>query len=318
MPIKKKLQKVFHFVKQVFQEYIADNVLKYSASLSYYTILSLGPLLVLLITITSIIYKEDAVRGELYNSLKGMLGSEAALEIQDGVAKMGLSTDITFANIVSGIVLFIGATGIFNEMQDSLNRIWGLRLKARRVWWRVLVDRLVSFSLILSLGFVLLVSLALNAVVNLVGEQIGQVFGNSGHNLILFMNTGLAFLISAALFATIFKVLPDARIKWRDVVVGALITAALFSLGKYVIGLYISKSKFTSIYGTAGTVMIMMVWVYYSSATLYLGAVFTKVYASQFGSRILPSEYSVWIRTEEVPVEQVTLNEKTDTSTSIS
>ena len=162
--MKKKLIHIFHFVKQVFQEYIADNVLKYSASLSYYTVLSLGPLLVLLISITSIVYKEEAVRGELQNSLKDMIGQQAAKQIEESINYLNFSHDLTFANVVSVIVLLIGATGIFNEMQDSLNKIWGLRIKARRAWWKILIDRLISFSLILSLGFVLLVSLALGVI----------------------------------------------------------------------------------------------------------------------------------------------------------
>ena len=307
--MKKTAKGIYRFTRQVFHEYIADNVLKYSASLSYYTIISLGPLLVLIITFTSIIYKEDALKGELYESLKEMIGSQAAIQIQEGIKNITFSTDITFANIVSAIVLFIGATGIFAEMQDSLNKIWGLKLKARSAWWKILTDRLLSFSLILSLGFVLLVSLALNALVSALSSKISEVFGATGSTIIIGLNTAIGFIISTLLFATIFKVLPDARIKWKDVFVGAIITALLFALGKYVIGLYIGNSKFTSVYSTAGTVMIMMVWVYYSSAILYLGAVFTKVYATNHGSKIYPSEYSVWIKTEEIPVSHVTLHD---------
>lgn len=310
--MKKKILKIFHFIKQVFQEYIADNVLKYSASLSYYTILSLGPLLVLLISLTSILYKEEAVKGELNDSLKHMIGADAAVQIEKGVNYLNFSSDLTFANVVSGIVLFIGATGIFNEMQDSLNKIWGLRIKARRVWWKLLIDRLISFSLILSLGFVLLVSLALNAIVNTVGTEIGSFFGQTGGNFIMVSNTILSFVITTLLFATILKILPDARIKWKDIFVGAIVTALFFGLGKYVISLYISKSKFMSVYGTAGAILLMMVWVYYSSAIFYLGAVFTKVYATLYGHKIYPTEHSVWIKTEEIPVSDVTLSDKVE------
>lgn len=306
--MKKTAKGIYRFTRQVFHEYIADNVLKYSASLSYYTIISLGPLLVLIITFTSIIYKEDALKGELYESLKEMIGSQAAIQIQEGIKNITFSTDITFANIVSAIVLFIGATGIFAEMQDSLNKIWGLKLKARSAWWKILTDRLLSFShikpWICIAGF-----LALNALVSALSSKISEVFGATGSTIIIGLNTAIGFIISTLLFATIFKVLPDARIKWKDVFVGAIITALLFALGKYVIGLYIGNSKFTSVYSTAGTVMIMMVWVYYSSAILYLGAVFTKVYATNHGSKIYPSEYSVWIKTEEIPVSHVTLHD---------
>ena len=208
-------------------------------------------------------------------------------------------------------MLIIGATGIFGEIQDSLNRIWGLKIKTRKVWWKLLFDRLRSFSLILSLGFVLIVSLILNALVARLSTGISRLLKIDDDLLLLLSDNMLSFLIVVLLFATIFKVLPDARIKWRDVITGSIITAVLFSLGKYAIGFYLGRSAVASIYGAAGSIMILMIWVYYSAAILYLGAIITKVYATHHGGKIWPNEYAVWIRKEEVPVSDVSLQKNT-------
>jgi len=306
--MKRKMVFFFRFVKQVVTEYIADNVLKYSASLAYYTILSLAPLLIIILYLSGALFGKEAIRGELYGELKDMVGSGAALQIQDAIQNIHLSTDNVFATGIGVIILLIGATGIFGEMQDSLNRIWGLRTKTRKVWWKLILDRLISFSLILSLGFVLLVSLTLNALVAALSEKISGSMHGFGETIVLFMDNGISLVITTLLFGTIFKVLPDAKIKWRDVLIGALITALLFMLGKYAIGFYLGRSQLANIYGATGSIMVVMIWVYYSSAILYLGAVFTKVYATNFGGKIYPNEYSVWIKTEEVPVNTVTLH----------
>jgi len=308
--MKNKFLFFFRFNKQVFSEFFADNVLKYSASLAYYTILSLAPLLVIVLFISGVFFGKEAMTGELYAEIKDMVGSDAALEIQNAIQNIHLSKDNFVATTIGVAILVISATGIFGEMQDSLNKIWGLRIKSRKVWWKLLLDRLISFSLILSLGFVLIVSLALNALVAVLSSKIEKLITGMGDSFLFVLDNLISLIITTLLFGTIFKVLPDAKIKWKDVLVGALITAVLFTLGKYGIGFYLGKSKLATIYGAAGSVMIIMLWVYYSAAILYLGAVFTKVYATNFGGRIYPNDYSVWIKIEEIPVKEVTLNEK--------
>lgn len=308
--MKKKLWSFFRFIKQVFTEFIADNVLKYSASLAYYTILSLAPLLIIIMYISGLLFGKVAISGELYSQLKDLVGSSAALEVQAAIQNIHLSKGNVLATTLGAIILFVGATGIFGEMQDSLNKIWGLRTKTRKVWWKLFIDRAISFSLIISLGFVLIVSLLVNALVAAISAKVGSIFLGTGEEVLTILDNVTSLAITTLLFGTIFKVLPDAKIKWKDVLIGALITSLLFMLGKYAIGYYLVKSNLADIYGAAGSVMIMMIWVYYSSAILYLGAVFTKVYASNFGGKIYPSEYSVWIKIEEVPVPDVTLNEK--------
>ena len=297
----------FRFLKQVFKEFASANILKHSASLAYYTVLSVAPLLVIILSVTGIFFGREVINGKLYAEINKLVGSEAALQIQTSIQNIMLSHHNAFATTIGVIVLIIGATGIFGEIQDSLNSIWGLKIKARKVWWKILTDRLISFSLILSLGFVLIVSLVLNAIAVAISDRIVNTFPGMGDALLFIVDTVISLVITTVLFGAIFKVLPDARIKWRDVMTGAFITACLFLVGKYGIGLYLGQSSIGSIYGAAGSVMILMIWVYYSSAILYLGAVFTKVYATNFGGKIYPSDFSVWIKVEEVPVPKVQL-----------
>lgn len=309
--MRKKVVGFFKFIQQVIVEYIADNVLKYSASLAYYTTLSLAPMLIIIITVSGWLFGKEAMRGEIYGEIKGMVGSEAALQIQSTIQNIHLSSNTPFATMVSLLILLVGATGIFGEIQDSLNKIWGLKTTSRRIWWKLILDRLISFSIILSLGFVLIVSLALNAVVAAISKKLTVIMGGVGETLIFVMDNILSVIITTIMFATIFKVLPDAKIRWRDVFIGAFITSILFMIGKLAIGFYLGHSNLTSVFGAAGSVIVIMIWVYYSSATLYLGAVFTKVYATDFGGKIYPNDYAVWIKVEEVPVPNVTLNEET-------
>ena len=299
----------YKFNKQVISEFIADNILKYSASLAYYTILSLAPLLIIILYVTGILFGKEAISGELYGQIKDLVGSDAALQVQTSIQNIHLSTDNLFASSFGVVLLLVGATGIFGEIQDSLNRIWGLKLTLRKVWWKLIMDRLISFSLIVSLGFVLIVSLLLNALVAALSSRIGQLFSASGETLLWVMDNILSLAITTLLFGTIFKVLPDAKIKWKDVLIGAFMTSVLFALGKYAIGFYIGNSNLSNIYGAAGSVMVLMIWVYYSAAILYLGAVFTKVYATNFGGKIYPNAYSVWIKIEEITVSKPVIHE---------
>ncbi|MFC4263008.1 YihY/virulence factor BrkB family protein [Ferruginibacter yonginensis] len=307
--MKQKLFVFGGFLKQVLVEFIGDNILKYSASLAYYTMLSIAPLLVIVLTVMGTFFGKEAVNGELYNQINKLVGSEAAMQIQTSIQNIHLYKDNVFATTIGVVVLIIGATGIFGEIQDSLNRIWGLKLKAQRAWWKVLIDRLISFSLIISLGFVLIVSLVLNAIAAAISGKISSLIPGVGNVLVLVIDSGVSLIITTFLFGAIFKILPDAKIKWKDVGIGALITAGLFLLGKFGIGYYLGQSKIGSIYGAAGSIMILMIWVYYSATILYLGAVFTKVYATNFGGKIYPSEYSVWVKVAEIPMQTVQLKD---------
>lgn len=302
--------KILKYTKQVFKEFSADNIFKYSASLSYYTVFSIAPLLIIVITMSSFFFGREAVQGELYGNLNELIGSVAAIQIQDIIKNTHLTGNSFFATVVSVIILLIASTTVFGEIQDSLNKIWGLRIKARKVWWKLILTRLLSFSLIISLGVILIMSVILNAIISGFGDLIDRFFNISSTYFIEIADYGLGFLVSVLLFSLLFKILPDAKIRWKDVLIGGFVTALFFTLGKFAISFYLSKSNLASVYGAAGSIIILMLWVYYSSIILYLGAEFTKVYAKLYGGKIQPNEYAEWIKIEEKKATQPELKDK--------
>lgn len=308
--MKKKIKTVYSYLKQVFTEFAEDNIFKYSASLAYYTVFSLAPVLIVIISICGILFGKEAIQGHIYGQIKDLVGNDAAVQIQETVKNIHLTGHNIYATIISIIVLLIGATGIFGEVQDSLNKIWGLRIKTRKIWWKLIINRLLSFSLILCIGFVMMVSLLLNALVSAFGSFLARYFSEFSVILVQITDNVLMFVVTTFLFSLMFKVLPDAKIKWSDVLIGGLITSVFFTLGKLAIGYYLGSSNIATVYGAAGSIMIIMVWVYYSSIILYLGAEFTKVYAKLYGGKIFPNEYAIWIKTEETQVAVPVLKNK--------
>ena len=308
--MKKRLISTFSYIKKVFKEFSADNTLKYSASLAYYTVFSIAPLLVVLTSSFGWLFGKEAIQGQIYQQLNKLIGSKAAIQIQDMIKNVHLSGNNFIGTVVSFVILFIAATSIFGEIQDSINKIWGLRIKPKKAWWKLILTRLLSFSLILSFGFIMVVSLILNALVAAFGNFIGRYINNYSVYFIQITEAILSLVVASFLFSLIFKILPDAKVKWRDVLVGGLITAIFFTLGKLGIGFYLGKSNITSLYGAAGSIIILMVWVYYSSIILYLGAEFTKVFAKLYGEKISPNEYAEWIEIEQKHVSGPQLKNK--------
>lgn len=295
----KKAKELFEFIKEVFTEFGNDKALKLSAALSYYTIFSIAPLLIILISVTGFFFGREAIEGELYLQLNDLLGSAGALQLQEMIRKVHLSENSRLANIISIVVLVIGATSIFAEIQDSINHIWNLKSKPKRGLLKMVLNRLLSFSLIVSLGFLLIVSLTISALITGLSHKLERILPYVDVYLIDILDNILTFIITAFLFSVIFKVLPDAKVKWKDTGVGAIVTSLLFMVGKFLIGFYISQSNLADAYGAAGSVIVIMVWVYYSAVILYFGAEFTQVYALRYGGKIYPNEYAVWIRVEE-------------------
>jgi len=242
------------------------------------------------------------MQGHVYAQIKDLVGADAAIQIQDIIKNIHITGQGFFASVISIIVLLVGATGIFGEVQDSLNKIWGLRVKTKKTWWKLILNRLLSFSLIVSIGFIMMVSLLLNALISAFGNYLGKYFSNFSVTFIQATDNILTFIATTFLFGLMFKLLPDAKIKWKDVFIGGLITSFFFTLGKLGIGYYLGHSNLATVYGAAGSVIIIMVWVYYSAVILYLGAEFTKVYAKLHGGKIYPNEYAIWIKTEEIQV----------------
>lgn len=308
--MKQFFSKAVLIIKEVFKEFSADNIVKYSASLAYYTIFSIAPLLVVITTSFGFLFGKEAMQGQVYEQINNFVGSKAAIQIQEIIKNIHLSGDSFFATVISIIVLVIGATSIFGEIQDSINKIWGLRIKSHKVWWKLILTRLLSFSLILSIGIIMILTLLLNAAVAAFGKFIGKFIAGYSIYFIQIVDSLLSFAVVAFLFALIFKILPDAKIRWRDVLFGGFITGILFTIGRLGISFYVTKSNITSLYGAAGSIIILMVWVYYSSIILYLGAEFTKVYAELYGKNILPNEYAEWVRTEKKTVSTPELKNK--------
>jgi membrane protein len=306
----KHLSKALLIIKEVFIEFSADNIIKYSASLAYYTVFSIAPLLIVITTSFGFLFGKEAMQGRVYEQLNELVGSQAAIQIQDIIKNIHLSRNSFFATVISLIILLIGATSIFGEIQDSINKIWGLRMKKHKVWWKLILTRLLSFFLILSIGIIMIVTLLLNAAVAAFGKFIGKFISNYSIYFIQITDSILSFVIVAFLFALIFKILPDAKIGWKDVLFGGFFTAIFFTIGKMGISFYVSVSNITSLYGAAGSIIILMVWVYYSSIILYLGAEFTKVYAKLYGENISPNEYAEWVKIEKKTVSDSELKNK--------
>lgn len=275
--------------------FIDDKVTKLSASLAYYTVFSLGPLMIVIIYLASIFLGREAVEGTIYTQMQGFIGHDAALQLQEIIKNASVSDKGTVAAIIGFATLLIGATTVFAEMQDSINSIWGLKPKPNKAGWLILLkNRLLSFSVIVSLGFLLLVSLAVTALIEGLTNRLQAAFPDLAVLAVYIINVVISFVVITLLFGVIFKVLPDAKIKWKDILSGAIATAILFMLGKFAISFYIGQSNVGSTYGAAGSLVILLLWVYYSSIILYFGAEFTLAYSREFGGSIEPSEYAVW------------------------
>ncbi|MDQ1087600.1 MULTISPECIES: YihY/virulence factor BrkB family protein [unclassified Siphonobacter] len=300
-----RLKSIGNFFLEVYNEFSNDNALKMSASLSYYTIFSMAPMLLVIISLLGIFYGQEAIQGQVFGQIQGLVGKEAALQIQDLIKKAELSNRSPLALTVGIITLVIGATGVFGEMQDSINRIWSLRAKPKKGWLKLLINRLLSFSMIISMGFVLLVSLVLNSMIDVFSNQLERIFNNDLVVVFYVVNLLVIFAVITLLFALVFNVLPDGKLYWKDSFVGAGFTAILFMIGKFLIGLYLSKSNVGSTYGSAGSIVIVLLWVNYSAAILYFGAEFTKVYVRRFGRGIVPKSETVIVYEQEISPDQL-------------
>jgi len=289
------LKKIGYLLKETFNGFINDNGIKLSAALSYYTVFSLPPLMIIIMSLSGIFFGPDAVKGEIFGQINGLVGSDAAMQIQETLRKVELSNSSSFAQTFGIIILLIGASGVFAEIQDSINYIWGIKAKPKRGVIKYLYNRLMSFSMIGSVGFLLLVGLIVNSIIAILSNRLAIIFPHDTIYLFNVVNTLVIFSIITLLFIIIFKTLPDGKIAFRDCFIGASFTAFLFMIGKFVIGFYLGRYNIASVYGAAGSIILILVWVYYSAIILYFGAEFTKVYAHIHGQKIIPNAYSVQI-----------------------
>ncbi len=288
--IKFRLKGIWEFTRDVFDKFIDDKCPKLGAALSFYTIFSIAPVIVISIAVAALIFGKEAARGEIIMQIQGLVGYDGAEVIQTALKNAQYSSQ-GFITLLTGFVaLVIGSTVVFVELQDSLNMIWKVRPKpGRNMFKGLLKDRVQSFAMVIGTGFLLLVSLVVSAVISSLNDYISMRFFNIPKFFLDVSNIVISLLMSFLLFMMIFKVLPDVHIEWKHVWVGALVTAVLFVLGKYLIGLYIGTSTLSSTYGAAGSLVIFLLWIYYSAQILFLGAEFTQVYAIKYGEGIRPT-----------------------------
>ncbi|WP_353129808.1 YihY/virulence factor BrkB family protein [Parapedobacter pyrenivorans] len=293
----------FTILKNTFTIFMDVRGLKFSASLAYYTVFSLAPLLVLTISLAALFFGQEAAEGKVFEEINGLVGNSAAAQIQTMLKNVRLKEDNTLALLIGIGTLLIGATTVFGDMQHSINRIWEIKPKPKRGWVKLITDRLLSSSLILSLGFLLIVSLIINGLLMIFMDLVKRLLSDLAVYLSVALDAVINFAVISALFGVIFKFLPDVRIRWKDVRAGAFFTAILFMLGRFVIGFYIQTTGQESTYGAAGSIIILLLWIYYTAAILYMGASFTRAYAEFKGSRIAPAEFAVHVEERETEKE---------------
>ena len=283
-----------------FMGFIDDNGLKLSASLAYYTVFSIAPLLILIISLAGLFLGPAAAANRLYPEMTHYVGAKAAMQIQEILKNLQFSGKSGLVVVVGIITLLIGASTIFVEIQDSLNIIWRVKAKPKKGWLKLIQNRFLSFSLIISIGFLLLASLVVDILINALKTKILHFLPAVTGLLLKGINLGITLVVISILFSIIFKFLPDVKIKWRDVRTGAIFTSIFFMGGQYLINVYIQYTAKSSAYGAAGSILVILVWIYYTAAILYIGAEFTQVYAEAIGSYIEPAEYAVSVQQTEV------------------
>ena len=279
---------IWAIVKETIADWIDDGAARLAAALAYYSLLSLAPLLVISIAIAGFVFGHDAARGRVAGELGAVVGAQAAEGIESVVASAQSPVSGVVSTIVGVVTLFIGASGVFGELQSSLNSIWEVKRKPGRGIWGEVKDRFLSFTMVLGVAFLLLISLVLNSILSAIGTKFAEVLPG-GELLWQAVNFALSLSVITGLFALIFKYVPDAAIKWRDVWLGAAVTAGLFTIGKFLLALYLGKAAIGSSYGAAGSLIALVVWVYYAAQILLLGAEFTQVQARRSGREIRPA-----------------------------
>ncbi|MFN2433088.1 MAG: YihY/virulence factor BrkB family protein [Gemmatimonadota bacterium] len=296
---------LLQILKEAAVEWDRDNVSRLAAALAYYAIFSLAPLLVIVVAVTGVVFGEDAARGGIVRQIDGLIGAEGARLVENVIREAGRPGAGAIATAAGMLVLLVGATGAFAQLQGGLNTVWEVGPKSGRVIRGLVRTRALSFAMVLGVGFLLLISLVLSAAVEAFGGYVHARFPELPLQLSI-LNSLLSLIIVTLLFAMIYRVLPDAEIAWRDVWLGAIVTSFLFTLGKYLIGLYLGHSSVGSAFGAAGTLAILLIWIYYSAQIFYFGAEITQVYTRRYGRAIQPASYATRIVRVRVEAESAT------------
>jgi len=290
-----KLRKFWNILVDAGDDFIEDHASKLGASLAYYTLFSIGPLLLVIITLLGFFYKKAYITSQIFDQMHGLIGATAAAQVQTILVNMSQQTNKTLLGVIGILVFIFGATGIFSEIQSSINYIWSIKAKPKRSWLKYITDRLLSLILVIGMAFLMLVTVFINLLIDLLSGRLKPILGDANTILLKAANLGLLFIVVTLVFTIIFKILPDAWIHWKDALIGACFTAVLFIIGKFLISYYFSFAKNMNLYGAATSVILLLSWVYYSALILYYGAEFTEVYAHRYGKGISVNENAVHI-----------------------
>ena len=283
--------------------------MSYASSIAFYTIFSMPAILIIALSVGSAFYEKNVVQDELINQVERLIGTESSKEIEQILANATLDSTSAFAKLFGIATLIFSATTVFISLQTSLNKIWGIKPKPKRGIIKFLLNRLLSLAMVASIGFVLLVSLVIDAALVIFQGVLSRVLAGITLYVLNIVNIMISLAFITLIFGLIYKVLPDAKIRWKDVWVGAVVTTALFTIGKFLIGFYLGNSSFNSAYGAAGSLVIILVWVYYSTVIFLFGAELTSVYSEESGSKIEPYDTAV-----KVQVVELEKNEKNETT----
>ena len=295
--------RTWRFTRAMGEAYVHDNTFEMGAALAYYTIFSIVPLLVVIISVSGLIAGPDAVRGQVFADLNGLVGPDTAKALEEVLGNAYKSGHGWVATVLGIITLVVGASGIFGALKSSLNRMWEIKPKPRNSIIGFLLSRLLSFSFVLGLGFLMVVSFAINAVIEGFSDNLARALPELSIVLLAGLSTGISVVVATGVFACLFKYLPDARVSWRDVLPGALFTTVLFGLGKYILAFYFTSADPTSMFGAAAGLISLLLWTFYSSQTFFLGAEFVYVWAETHGRPIQPSPSAVRVMQQEVTME---------------
>jgi membrane protein len=288
LPIGHGLQKAWQLLKRTYAKWNEDHAPGLGAALAYYTVFSLAPLLMIVIAIAGLVFGQEAAQGQIIGQIQGLVGEESAKAIQSMIEEARKPAAGILATVIATVMLLVGATGVFAQLQESLNIIWQVPEKSGEGLWKMLKDRFISLMAVLGAGFLLLISLVISAGLSAVGATLAHVL--PGPEFVLqILNFLVSFAVVTLLFAMMYKLLPDKPVRWGDVWIGASITSLLFTIGKFFIGLYLGKSDVGVAYGAAGSLVVILIWVYYASQIFLFGAEFTAVYAESRETKVAPT-----------------------------
>ena len=299
----RKIKQLLDFIWELITKFVVDNSLNYSGSIAFFTIFSLPGILIGVILVAGPVFGEQIVKGELYSQINTLVGKSSAIQIQNIIENLENAEFSYLALIIAVSTLLYGSTSVFASIQDGINVIWGLRPKPKRIAVKFMLNRLLSIAMIVTIGFLMLVSLSVDTIVVIFNDVLVDFLGKKSTSFISVLQQLSFIIIVFSVFVTVYKVLPDAKIKWKDVFKGALLSTILFIIGKYLIGFYLGNSSFGTAYGAAGSLVLLLIWVYYSAMILLFGAEFIEVYTRRQRRIIKPNSESVKIITKEVHME---------------